>query len=56
MESLALQARAHLALDEPDAAESLLQRALSIHGAASDDGEAAALAEALLADARARRT
>jgi class 3 adenylate cyclase/tetratricopeptide (TPR) repeat protein len=54
--TLALQARAHLALDEPDAAESLLQRALSIHGAASDDGEAAALAEALLADARARRT
>jgi hypothetical protein len=52
---LTLQARAHLALDEPDTAESLLLRALSIHGATADDGEAAALAGTLLADARARR-
>jgi class 3 adenylate cyclase/tetratricopeptide (TPR) repeat protein len=54
--TLTLQARACLALDEPDSAEPLLLRALSIHGAATDDSEAAALAEALLADARARQT
>ena len=54
--TLTLQARARLALDEPDSAEPLLLRALSIHGAATDDGEAAALAEALLADTRARQS
>ncbi len=54
--TLTLQARARLALDEPDTAEPLLLRALSIHGVAPDDGEAAALADALLAAARARRS
>ena len=53
--TLTLQARALLAMDEPDTAEPLLLRALSIHGAARDDGEAAALADALLADVHARQ-
>jgi N-acetylglutamate synthase-like GNAT family acetyltransferase len=54
--TLTLQARARLKLDEPDSAESLLLRVLTIHGAAADNGEAAALAESLLADARARQS
>ena len=52
--TLTLHARARLALDEADAAEALLLRALAIHQTTPDDGDAVSLTDALLADARAR--
>jgi hypothetical protein len=54
--TLTLQARAQLALDQPDMAEPLLLRALVIHGLAPGDGDATAIADALLLDARGRQS